>query len=96
MTRTSKASKLDDGEIDNETISQASKALKRYADIDVFTPAGEYREFDVIMTELAEKWDQLSDAEQSNISFAIAATRQMFVSVYGNMHNRMYLIAGNA
>lgn len=28
------------------------------------------------MTELSERWDSLSDAEQSNISFAIAATRQ--------------------
>ena len=97
MTRISKANKLaDDGEVDNKTLSQASQALKRWADIDVYTPSGEFREFDIIMTELAEKWDQLSDAEQANISFAIAATRQKFVSVYGNMHNRIYLIAGNA
>lgn len=64
--------------------------------VEVYTTSGEFREFDTIMTELSERWDSLSDAEQSNISFAIAATRQMFVSVYGNMHNRIYLIAGNA
>lgn len=77
MTRISRANKLaEDGEVDNKTLSQASAALKRFANIDVYTPAGEFREFDVIMTELAAKWDQLSDAEQKNISFAIAATRQ--------------------
>lgn len=80
MTRISKANKLaDDGEVDNKTLSQASQALKRWADIDVYTPSGEFREFDVIMTELAEKWNELSDAEQANISFAIAATRQTAV-----------------
>ena len=80
MTRISKANKLaEDGEVDNKTLSQASQALKRWADIDVYTPSGEFREFDVIMTELADKWDKLSDAEQANISFAIAATRQTAV-----------------
>ena len=77
MTRVSKANKLaEDGEVDNKTLSQASAALKRFANVDVYTPTGEFREFDTIMTELAATWDKLSDAEQANISFAIAATRQ--------------------
>ncbi|MCR4720914.1 MAG: phage tail tape measure protein [Lachnospiraceae bacterium] len=96
LTRVSKSSNLaDPEEIDNATLDRASKALHRIG-VEVYTTSGEFREFDTIMTELSERWDSLSDAEQSNISFAIAATRQTFVSVYGNMHNRIYLIAGNA
>ena len=94
MTRVSKATKLaEDGEVDNKTLSQASAALKRFANIDVYTPSGEFREFDVIMTELAAKWDQLSDAEQKNISFAIAATRQTATlsAVLSNWNDAMNL-----
>ena len=76
MVRTSKASKYaGDDEIDNETLSNASKALHGIG-VEVYKQGGEYREFDVIMSELAEKWDSLSDAQKANISFAIAATRQ--------------------
>lgn len=74
FTRLSKASNLDDS-IDNETLSKASQALHEIG-IEVYKSTGEYREFDVIMSELAEKWDSLSDAEQANISFQVAATRQ--------------------
>ena len=75
MTRLSKANKLDDT-VDNSSLSDAAKTLHNRAGIDVYTRTGEYREFDVIMTELANKWDDLTDAEQADISFAIAATRQ--------------------
>ena len=77
MTRISKANKIaEDGEVDNKTLSQASAALNRVG-IDVYDElTGEYRKFDTIMTELANTWDKLTDAEQASISFAIAATRQ--------------------
>lgn len=74
MVRLSKASNLSD-EVDNETLSKASAALHEIG-IEVYKTSGEYREFDVIMSELAKKWDTLSDAEKSNISYQIAATRQ--------------------
>lgn len=75
FTRISKASKLAGDEVDNATLSNASKALNEIG-IAVYETSGEYREFDTIMTELAEKWDGLTDAQQSNLSYQIAATRQ--------------------
>lgn len=74
FVRLSKASKLDDG-IDNETLSNASKALHNIG-VEVYNADGSFREFDTIMQELAERWNDLSEAEQANISFQIAATRQ--------------------
>lgn len=91
MTRLSKASSMDDS-VTNATLSQASKALNEIG-IQVYTTAGEYREFDTIMTELAAKWDGLTDSQRENISFAIAATRQtaMLKSVLNNWTDSMDL-----
>ena len=75
MVRISKANKLAGDEVDNATVGNAAKALHKIG-VEVYTTSGEFREFDVIMSELAQKWDDLSDAEQANISFQIAATRQ--------------------
>ena len=75
MVRISKANKLAGDEVDNATVGNAAKALHKIG-IEVYTTEGEFREFDTIMSELAEKWDDLSDAERENISFQIAATRQ--------------------
>ena len=75
LVRISKANKLAGDEVDNATVGNAAKALHKIG-IEVYTASGEFREFDTIMSELAEKWDDLSDAEQANISFQIAATRQ--------------------
>lgn len=74
MVRLSKASTMDD-EVDNETLSKASAVLHDIG-VEVYTTEGEFREFDTIMTELAGKWDSLTEAQQANISFQIAATRQ--------------------
>lgn len=75
LVRVSKANKLAGDEVDNATVGNAAKALHKIG-VEVYTTSGEFREFDTIMTELAAKWDDLSDAEQANISFQIAATRQ--------------------
>lgn len=85
LVRVSKASKLAGDEVDNATVGNAAKALHKIG-VEVYTTSGEFREFDTIMTELAAKWDDLSDAEQANISFQIAATRQKFASMYSNVH----------
>ena len=74
MVRLSKASSMSD-EVDNSTLSKASSVLHDIG-VEVYTAAGEYREFDTIMTELASKWDSLTQSQQANISFQIAATRQ--------------------
>lgn len=74
MVRISKASTMSD-EVDNDTLSKASKALNDIG-IAVYEADGKFREFDVIMGELSQKWDTLTDAQQANLSFQIAATRQ--------------------
>ena len=74
LVRVSKASTMAE-EVDNETLSKASKALHDVG-VEVYTTSGEFREFDVIMTELSKKWDSLTDAQQANISYQVAATRQ--------------------
>lgn len=71
MTRLSKVGELT-GEVDNETLSKASDSLHKIG-IEVYNLDGSYRQFDVIMTELANKWDTLTDAEKANLSFNIAA-----------------------
>ena len=75
FTRLSKANKISDEEIDNETLSNASKALSEIG-VQVYKANGEYRQFDIIMGELASKWDSLTDAQRANISYNVAATRQ--------------------
>lgn len=91
LTRTSKVGKLSD-EVDNETLSQASESLKKIG-IEVYNLDGTYRQFDVIMTELANKWADLSDAEKSNISFSLAATRQtnLLSAILSNFSDSMQL-----
>ena len=91
MTRLSKVGKLSE-EVDNETLSQASESLKKVG-IEVYNLDGSYREFDVIMGELASKLDGLTDAEKSNISFNIAATRQtnLLSAVLSNFSDSMQL-----
>ena len=71
MTRLSKVGELSD-EVDPETLSDVSESLHKIG-IEVYNADGSFRKFDVIMGELANKWDTLSDAEKSNISFSIAA-----------------------
>lgn len=91
LVRTSKVGKLSD-EVDNETLSNASESLHKIG-IEVYNLDGSYRQFDVIMSELANKWDSLTDAEKSNISFQIAATRQtnLLAAILSNFSDSMDL-----
>ena len=79
-------------EVDNETLSKASESLHQIG-IEVYNVDGSYRQFDVIMGELAEKWDGLTDAEKSNLSYNIAATRQtnLLSAVLSNFSDSMQL-----
>ena len=76
LTRIGKASKLSSsGEVDNATLSEASKALSNVG-IDVYKPNGQFRNINTILGELSQRWGSLTDAQKRQISFAIAATRQ--------------------
>lgn len=94
MVRLSKASSMDD-EVDNSTLSKASAVLHDIG-VEVYTTEGQFREFDTIMTELAGKWDSLTEAQQANISFQIAATRQTAVlkAILQNWTKSMDLATG--
>lgn len=74
LTRISKASGVSDEEVDTATLSKASESLHKIG-IEVYNARGEYNNLDVILTELAQKWETLSDAQQADISFNLAATR---------------------
>ena len=77
VTRISKVGKMPAyaDEVSNEELSKASEALNEIG-IAVYNADGSFRELDVILTELRDKWDGLTDAQQANLSFQIAATRQ--------------------
>lgn len=73
ITRTTKAGKILG--IDEGDISNAEKALRDIG-MEVRKSDGEFKEFDDTMAELASRWDELSQVEQSEISFQLAGTRQ--------------------
>ena len=77
ITRTSKVGKMPEyeDEVDNETLSKAAESLSKVG-IEVYKTNGEMNDIDVTISKLREKWDDLTDAQQSNIAFNIAATRQ--------------------
>ena len=66
----------EDGElIDGESIANASKALKQYANISTMAN-GELRKSSDVLEELAGKWDTLDSVAQSAIGEALAGKRQ--------------------
>lgn len=77
FTRISKVSKMPQyaDEVDNEQISKAAKALHDIG-IEVYNSNGEFNNITDTLTQLNAKWKDLTDVEQSNIAFQIAATRQ--------------------
>ena len=77
ITRISKVNKMPQyaEEIDSSTVSKASESLAAVG-VQVYKPSGEMNDMITILTQLREKWDGLSDAQQANIAFNIAATRQ--------------------
>lgn len=69
----SKASKLSGAdEVDNETLSKASKALHDVG-VEVYNTDGSFRNLRDILGELAGIWDTLTDAQKANISYEVAA-----------------------
>lgn len=66
----------EDGElIDGESIANASKALKEYANISTMEN-GQLRKASDVLRELAGRWDELDSVQQSAIAEAVAGKRQ--------------------
>lgn len=77
ITRTTKVGKMPQyaDEVDNATLSNASASLHAIG-VDVYNPDGSDRGIITVMSELKDKWDDLTDAQQAKIAFNVAATRQ--------------------
>ena len=77
ITRTTKVGKMPQyaDEVDNATLSNASASLHAVG-VDVYNPDGSDRGIITVMSELKDKWDDLTDAQQAKIAFDVAATRQ--------------------
>lgn len=77
ITRTTKVGKMPKyaDEVDNATLSNASASLHAIG-VDVYNPDGSDRGIITVMSELKDKWDDLTDAQQAKIAFDVAATRQ--------------------
>lgn len=77
ITRTTKVGKMPQyaDEVDNATLSNASASLHAIG-VDVYNPDGSDRGIITVMSELKDKWDDLTDAQQAKIGFDVAATRQ--------------------
>lgn len=84
ITRISKVGKMPAyaDEVSNVDLSNASASLHEIG-VEVYNVDGSFRKLDVILGELEDKWDSLSDAQKSNISYNVAATRQ--TSKFKNM-----------
>lgn len=74
LTRISKVSKMPSyaDEIDNDTVSKAAEALNSIG-VSVYNADGSFKDITVTLGELNKKWDGLTDAQKSYISFQIAA-----------------------
>ena len=90
FVRTTKASTsaLANGEVTEDDLSNAEKALRRVG-IEVRSDIDTFKSFDQIMGELYEKIDFLSDVDLSNIAYEVASTRQtnvfkMMIKAYGD------------
>ena len=77
ITRTTKVGKMPQyaDKVDNATLSNASASLHAIG-VDVYNPDGSDRGIITVMSELKDKWDDLTDAQQAKIAFDVAATRQ--------------------
>lgn len=90
FVRTTKASTsaLANGEVTEDELSNAEKALRRVG-IEVRSDLETFKSFDEIMGELYRKVDSLSDVDLSNIAYEVASTRQtnvfkMMIKAYGD------------
>lgn len=90
FVRTTKASSsaLANGEVTEDDLSNAEKALRRVG-IEVRSDVNTFKDFDDIMGELYTKLDSLSDVDLSNIAYEVASTRQtnvfkMMIKAYGD------------
>lgn len=74
ITRTTKVGKMPQyaDEVDNATLSNASASLHAIG-VDVYNPDGSDRGITTVISELKDKWDDLTDAQQAKIAFDVAA-----------------------
>lgn len=62
--------------------------------VNIFDDDGNFRNIYEIMRDISEVYDDLTDTERASLLETIAG-KLFFASMYRNVHNRTYLIAGN-
>jgi TP901 family phage tail tape measure protein len=60
----------------NDSISNVERDLQHYAQITLRSTSGEFKDFDVVIDELAKKWNTLNEVQQAAIVKALAGVRQ--------------------
>lgn len=93
MLRTTKVSTsaLASGEVTEDDLSNAEKALRRVG-IEVRSDVNTFKDFDQIIGELYNKLDTLSDVDMSNLAYELAGIRQanvfkLMISGYAEFQN---------
>lgn len=92
MSRISR-SKNADSETSADDRSNAAKAYKEVAGIDLYDSNGQYKNLDETLTELAAKWDTLTDAQRNYIAEQSAGVRNIniFTTMMDNYAKSMDL-----
>lgn len=85
MSRISR-SKTADPDVTSEDRSDAAKAYEEVAGIKLYDDQGNYKDFSETLSELAGKWDTLTDAERNYIAEQSAGVRN--VNVFTTMMNK--------
>lgn len=73
LTRISRAS-ASDAEIEPEVLENASESLHK-AGIEVYNEDGNYNDVNSILSELSQKWNTFTDAQQSDIAYSLTASK---------------------
>ena len=78
---------------ENEDVSNVERDFKKYANIDIRETSGQFKDFSVVIEQLANKWNTMSQVEQSASAKALAGTRQRenFLILMNNMDTALKL-----
>lgn len=100
MRLRSSESELEAAGIDTDGMAESTSKLREellsLTGVDIMLDEDTFKSsYDMLMG-IGEVWDQLTDVSQANVTEILFGKRQKFVSIYGDIYHKTYLIAGNA